>query len=231
MVKFVVDTSDFKRLHRDLEKFAKRAVPHAMRNALNDTAFEARKLWQAEVRRSFTLRNQWTERSIVVEKARGTNMTSMQSRVGSRATYMGTQEFGGKDTGAVPTSVSSGEGRGKPPRKKLVRQANKMAKIALGQRYRRGTRKQRNAVSFAIAARTGNPFIFLELPKRKGLFVLRGGKRAPRVDMVWNVTKRSHRVPATPTLQPALAKLERQVPRILTRALLDQLKRHRVFGY
>jgi len=155
----------------------------------------------------------------------------MYAVVGSPNPYMLKQETGGVQRGSVPTGVSAGEGRNTPPRKKLVRQANKLGAIALGQRYRRGSRKQRNAVALRVAASSGNPFVFLDLGKRKGLFRVSGGKRINKVDMVWNTTSKSHRVDAHPTLGPAVRSVEQKLPSIMTAALIDQLKRHHVFGY
>lgn len=228
---FKVEMKGMDKLLKDLETMRKTAVPYAARNALNTAAFEARKLWQGEIRRAFTTRNTWTERTIIVEKARGTDLGRMQSVVGSTEEYMRKQEFGGMSRGSVPTSVASGEGRGHPPRKKLVKAGNKLARIALGQRYRRGERKQRNAVALHLAAKTGKKFVFLDLGRRKGVFKLGGPKRNPRIDMLWDTTSKVHTVRATPTLQPALRKLERKLPSIMTSAVIEQMKRHRIFGY
>jgi hypothetical protein len=230
-MKIKIDLNDFKRLTRDLERTAKSALPHAMRNALNDAAFRGRQLWVQEIEREFILRNTFTTRTLEVRKAVGTNMQSMRSELGSRQEYMATQEHGGVDHGSVPTTASSGEGRQMPPRKKLVRQPNKLAAIALGQRYRRGSRKQRNAVALHMAAATGKKFVFLDLERRKGLFRVSGGKRIKQIDLVWDTTSKAHQVHAHPTLAPAVRRVQAELPRIMTRALVDQLKRHKVFGY
>lgn len=231
MIHVKVDLSDMKRLTRDLRAVSERALPHAQRNALNETAFEARKLWQEQMKHKFILRNDWTTRTLNVQKARGTNTETMESSVGSNQAYLVTQEYGGFVGGGVPTGVATGEGRGANPRRKLVRKPNKMGNIALGQRYRRGTRKQRNSVALHMAASTGKKFVFLELGKKKGLFRLTGGKKQPKLDMIWDTSSKSHRVRATPTLGPAIQRLSRELPRIMTKALTDQLKRLRVFGY
>lgn len=231
MINVKVDLSDLKRLSRDLKAVSERALPHASRNALNDAAFEARKLWQEQMKDKFILRNDWTTRTLNVQRAKGTNVATMESSVRSNQAYLVTQEYGGFDSGSVPTGVATGEGRGANPRKKLVRKPNKMGNISLGQRHRRGTRKQRNAVALHLAASSGKKFVFLELNKKKGLFRLSGGKKQPKLDMVWDTTSKSHRIRATPTLGPAIQRLERELPRIMTKALMDQLKRHKVFGY
>ena len=91
-----VNIRDIERAVDKLEAVAEQSLPHATRNTLNSAAFDARKKWQDEIRGAFVLRNQWTERSIRVNKARGTNVRTMESAVGSVQPYMETQEKGGK---------------------------------------------------------------------------------------------------------------------------------------
>ena len=65
-----IDSRDLDRLVRDLEKVRRKAIPHAVRNALNSQAFDARKRWQSKMGEEFTLRNKWVAGSVRVEKAR-----------------------------------------------------------------------------------------------------------------------------------------------------------------
>ncbi len=231
MLSVRVNLRDYKRLTRDLEAVSTRAFPHASRNALNAMAFEGRKLWQAEMGSKFVLRNSWTVRRILVDKARGVDMASMRAVLFSPDEYLIKQEQGGESDHSVPTGIATGEGRGANPRRKLVRKPNQVSAIALGQRYHRGNRRQRNAVAIHAAAAEGRKFVFLDLEKRKGLFKLTGGRRSPRVDMVWDTTKKSHHIHPTPTLGPALQRLEVVAPRLMEGALIEQLKRAKAFGY
>ncbi len=226
-----VDLRDFKRLSRDLEKVAKSAFPHASRNALNAIAFEGRKLWQREMASAFVLRNDWTTRRLFVEKAKGTTMAGMKSVLESPDAFLLKQEIGGTEQHSVPTGIATGEGRGAHPRRRLVRKPNKVASIVLGQRYNRGNRKQRNAIAIRSTAAQGGKFVYLQTGKRKGLFRILGGRRVKGVEMVWDTTSKSHTVPRTPTLKRTITRLEVVMPRLMTSALLDQLKRHKVFGY
>ncbi len=226
-----VDLSDFRRLTRDLEAVSGVAVPYAARNALNAIAFEGRKLWQAQMRDDFVLRNDWTTRRLYVDKAKGTTLAGMRSVLSSPDAFLVKQEFGGVENHSVPTGVATGEGRGASPRRRLVRAPNKVSVIALGNRMHKGNRKQRNAVAIRTAAADGLKFVYLELPKRRGLFRISGRSTSPQVDMVWDTTKKSHTVRPTPTLRRAVKRLEGKVPAIMTSALIDQLRRHKVFGY
>jgi hypothetical protein len=74
-----VDTRDLERLHPNLQSARTRALPYAVRDALNQQAFTGRKLWQDRMKRSLTLRNKWTLGSVRFEKPRGTNVGTIQS--------------------------------------------------------------------------------------------------------------------------------------------------------
>lgn len=226
-----VDLHDFRRLVRELDKVSKVALPFAVRRTLNDLAFEGRKEWQREMRSAFVLRNDWTTRRLLVEKVKGGTVASMRSTLLSPDAYLIKQEIGGTENHSVPTGVATAEGRGANPRRKLVRQPNKVSAIALGQSRPRGNRRQRNAIAVHVAQKKGLKFVYLEGTKRKGLFRIKGGKRNPTLDMVWDTTKKSHRVQPTPTLARAVRKVEAKMPALMTSALIEQLKRHKVWGY
>jgi hypothetical protein len=155
----------------------------------------------------------------------------MVASVGSVAEYLEKQEFGGTGKGTIPTPVSSGEGRGARPRKRLVRRPNRMGSITLAERRRVADRRQRNAIAIRAALKSGRKFVFLELERRKGLFRLKGGKRNPQVDMLWDLSRKSVRIRPNPTLGPTLRLIEPRLLEIHAGSLLEQLKRNRVFGY
>lgn len=226
-----VDLRDFKRLSRDLETTAKSAFPHATRNALNNIAFEGRKLWQAEMGRAFVLRNDWTTRRLLVEKAKGTRMQGMRSTLESPDTFLLKQEAGGTENRSVPTGVATTEGRGANPRRRLVSKPNKVSSISLATRSHKGNRRQRNAIAIRQAQAAGKRFVYLDTERHKGLFRLTGGKRLKSVDMVWDTTSKSHVVHRTPTLARTLTRLEPKCPALMTSALVEQLRRHKVWGY
>lgn len=227
------DSPDVIHLKNALYNMARRGVPHASRNALNAVAFAAREQWQRELQFAMTLRNDWTRRSIQVTKAKGTDVASMESKVGSAAGYMEVQEHGGterkkhKHGVAIPTGVASGEGRGARPRKRLVRAPNRLPKIQLTPRIG-DNQKQRNAIAIGAALRAGRKHVFLELEKRKGIFRLSGGKRKPRVDLVWDLTRPSVRIPPTRTLGLTLQNIGPRMKQAIIGALIAQLQHHRV---
>src|SRR5688500_5442350 len=109
-----VEWKGLKELVRDLKTAREKALPYAVKTSLNTAAFEARKVWQGEIRRSFTNRNAFTERSVLVERASGNDARRMFATVGSTAPYMGTQEEGGTVKGrgkrkAIPGPAAAGQ--------------------------------------------------------------------------------------------------------------------------
>lgn len=205
------------------EKLAGRDVPHAARAALNRTAFAARAAWIDRAHEAMTLRNPWTARSIRVARAVGNKPERMKAVLGSAAGYMALQESGGevrkqhKHGVSIPTSVASGEGRGST-RKKLVRRPNRLPSIQLQQRLG-ANRRQRNAIAVRRALVAGKRFVFLELERRSGIFRLAGGKRRPRLDMVWDLSRPAVRLPPRRTLEETLTAIRPEFRRNLLAAL------------
>lgn len=228
---------DLVRARDALIRFARQGVPYAARFALNKSAFEARQEWQEQIEDSMTLRNTWTKRSIRVKKASGRNIRNMKAIVGSVAEYMATQEHGdtlqkqGKHGVSIPTSVSSGEGRGARPRRKRVRRPNRLRNIQLRHRPSGMKRKQRNAVAIRQAFAAGRKFVFLELERYQGIFRIAGRKRNPRLDLVWDLTQATVRIPATRTLEKTLGAIKSRLPDLHREAIQEQLRRHGVTRY
>jgi hypothetical protein len=232
-----VELRGFERFERDLRRMAKQAIPHAARNALNSSAFETQKRWRAEVKQSFTTRNSFTERAILVDKAKGLNTRAMVAVVGSVAPYMADQEYGGTVRGggskkAIPGPVAAGQSPG-GKRTRLVRAPNKLSAIHVRRPLQRYGKRRRNAVAIAIALSKKDRFVMLERKKGggRGLFALKGTKRAVRTRLLWDVSKRSVRVRPEPTLQRSMKALDARYPTIWHDALVAQLRRHRVWGY
>jgi hypothetical protein len=221
---------DLRKYTAELDKVAKRAIPHAIRNGLNAMAFEGRRMWQQEMRSRFTLRNDWTTKGVRVLKAKGNSVRGMEARVLHPDGYLYKQEYGGVSTGAIGTPTAAGEGRASK-RTKLVRRPFKVGAISLGERLNAGTRQQRNVAAVRMAVASGRRFVYLEGAKKHGLFLIKGGKRNPKVEMLHDTTSSSHRVPPHPTLGPAINKLGHLAPKLMKLAVIEQLKRAKAFGY
>ena len=70
--------------------------------------------------RTFVLRNQWTVRTVRVEGARGLDVRTMQSTVGSLAPYLETQEQGGTVRGKGAHGYRRPTKRAKPARRPVL---------------------------------------------------------------------------------------------------------------
>lgn len=239
-----VDWRGMEKLQRDLQIFARKAIPHAVRNGLTRTAYEARGEYIEAARSRLTLRNTWTERTIQVAPARGMVVDQMEARAGSTAQYMADQEAGktevasGKHGVPIPTSFSAGQGLKKKPRTRLVQRPNRLPAIDLASRGsarasrgRSSNRMQANAIAIRKALAAGSKYVFLDLRRRKGIFKLQGSKRGLKVRLVWDLSERSVRVRPTPMLLQAIIQTLNVAPRIQAAAMVEQLRRNKVFGY
>jgi hypothetical protein len=219
-----------------LERYAKKAIPHATRNYVNSAAFAAQKEWKGQIKRTFTTRNQYTERSIRVEKAQGLNVRTMSARVGSVAEYMGTQEDGGTVKGKsgrkpIPGPVAAGMAPG-ANRTRLVRRSNWLGRLQAPSVNATGSRKQRNAAALRVARAQGKKVALLERPSGgKGLFQISGGKRKIKTRLLWDLSRSSVRVEPAPTLQRTLKRISPRLPMMAKVAVVEQMKRNRLFGY
>jgi len=230
---FRIDTKDLDRFARDLDHFAKKSLPHASRNAINSGAFQLRREWIKEQDRRFIVRNSWTARSIRIEKARGTNVRQMEALVGSTEQYLADREFGetksphGKHGVPIPTLAARGGSE-----KRLIRKPNRMHNIRLTDRASNArSRRQRNAIAIRQAVASKQKYVFLELEETKGIFRIMGGKRKPKLRMVWDLSEPSVSVEPMPTLGPALDELEPMMAPIYLQELIQQAKRNRVLGF
>lgn len=232
-----IDTRDIKKLSQELETFSSTALPLAIRDGLNRTAFDARKKSIREVKSSMVTRNRWTEQSIRVDQASLGPITAMQSKVGSVADYMRTQEDGGskvaKGSEGVPlaTSYSAGQARGAKPRTRMPRNANRLRNIQLnGRRLPIANDRQRNAIAVKMAAKgKGSKYVFLDLGRRKGIFRVTGTQRSPQVQMVHDLTRKSVSIPRNEWLAPAVADAGRGLQDNFVRSMRYQAHRQGLF--
>ncbi len=225
MKNFKIDTRGLKRLEKDLVSLNRRGLPHATRNTLNSMAFDAREEWQGEVRKKMTLRNRYTLSSIQVEKARGTDIRSQRSIVGSVAPYMDEQEKGGVvgnsgvGTGkAIPTNAAR-IGRSHD---RLVSRPNKVSSIRLAAR-RGKSQKQRNAIQIQQVKEGKSKFAYLESANRKGIYRVKGKTRTT-ITMVQDLSKRKVLIPKNPTMQAAVMRSTLRAPRYYAKELRRQLQ-------
>lgn len=231
-----INSTQIRQYEDDLKTFKRKAFPFATKATVNSAAFKARGFAQENIRNSMITRNRFSVASVRVEQSRTLNVRQQAATVGSIAPYMEDQEFGttktskGKQGVPIATSYSAGQAQGARPRTRLPRKPNKLASIQLSSRRKQGkTRKQRNLLAVKRAAEGGNKFVFLDLGRTKGIFRVLGGKRKPRIKMVWSMSKRAVVIPKNPWLGPAVTQTEPIIPELYANALRFQLKRHNIF--
>jgi hypothetical protein len=106
-----------------------------------------------------------------------------------------------------------------------------MKSIALAKRSRvKGTKRQRNLVAIKQAAGSGEKYVFLDLGRSRGIFKVVGGKRKPKINMVWDMSRRSVVIKRNPTMAPAVATTVKGAPVHYRKALVFQLRRLRTWG-
>jgi hypothetical protein len=223
-------------MQRELEAIAKRSVPFAARETVNGLAFAGREAWQDEMRQALTLRNQFTGRRALVDRARGLRMSTMEARLGHTEDYMRLLEEGKPARAAkrfrpIPTEVAAGQAKGSLSggRKRAVRPSAIITR--LGSLKVRGakarSRKANNARAVQGAIRTGRRLALLDLGRGKGIFRIMGGKRRPRVVKLYDLSRRTTPKPRIPTLQRALVRALARGPALAHAALTKQLTRAR----
>lgn len=226
-------------MQRDLETLAKRSLPFAARETVNTLAFEGRKIWQEEIRGSLTLRNKFTERRVLVERARGLRMNDMEATLGHTEPYMALLEDGRPQKAAkrfrpIPTEHAAGQAKGSLAggRKRAVRAANVITKLGSLKFKRSGRgRKADNARAVQTAIKTGKRLALLDMGRRKGIYRVMGSKRNPTIRKLYDLTRRVTPKPQVPTLARTLKRTLILGPSIAHGALLKQLRRSGIAGY
>ena len=105
-----------------------------------------------------------------------------------------------------------------------------MASIRLQHKARvKGDREQRNIVAIKQAASSTSRYAFLDLGKTRGIFRVVGGKRRPKLRMVWDMSRRTVDVAPRRWLAPAVAQTEPLLQGMYADALRFQIKRQRLF--
>ena len=233
---FNVRDEAIRQMESDLKTFAARAFPFATKNTVNQGAFRARTYAQENIDQNMTTRNKFTRNSIRVEETRELTVSRQAAVVGSIADYLADQEFGatksasGSEGVALPTAYSAGQGEGARPRTRLPRKPNKMSNIQLRNRTQSGaSRKQKNLIAIKGAAASGRKFVFLNLGRTKGIFKVMGGRKRPRIKMIYDLSRPSVVIPRNPWLAPAFERARADLPDIHLRSLTFQVRRAGLF--
>jgi hypothetical protein len=185
VLKSRIDEKSIRKTIKELHEIRKSALPQAVRRTLNDLAFYTRKEAQRQVEKDFTLRNKFTAKRIVVNRAKQFSIKDMRSEVGHTEEYMRIQEVGG---------VVKGKGRHKPiPTKetRISRSSQKMVR----KMYRMGQMQ------------FGNNVFATKIRRKKGVFLRKGKGRRKKIVMLYNLEKTEVKIQKRPWLRPARNKV------------------------
>lgn len=238
---FDFDDKGIRKFERTLEKANQTAIPFAVKQTLDSLAFETRTAAQDIINKKMITRNTFTTRSVQVVKVKGLQIKRMESRTGSTADYMETQEFGGvkkrqgKKGTPIPTSIASGEGKGVIPRRKVVRSMHKLSKIRLNKKSakRYASKKQEIFLRAKEAIESGSKYIYLEDGDKRAIYRIKGrrvgkGRRkisGLRMEMIHNLSHTSVIIPRNPWLDPAVKATVPKAQKIYKQQLVRQLRR------
>jgi hypothetical protein len=232
-----LDDKDLRKFEAHLRKFKTTALPFAHREALNKGAFLGQQFARTKViPEKMTLRNKWVQNSIRVKKANQKNVRDQFALLGSIDESMARQEFGstrvsqGKHGVPIPTRSASSEGRGTSVRKRLVSPARTLRRIKIRPRPGTANRAQRTAIAIKQAAGSGRRFVALDVRRgRQAIYKVAGSLKKPKLEMMWDLSRKTVRTPVNPWLQPTIALLLPRMPLIYKNALEAQISRHRLF--
>jgi len=241
---FNTDFRSIRSMERFLKDTNKRGIPFAIKDSLNATAFQASKMGRHEADRKMTMRNKYTERSIVYNQVRRSerNVDRMKSEAGSLQEYMRKQETGfterseGKHGVMVPTSFAANQ-MGAIPRTKLIRKPKQMHNIKLtkakpppGGLWH--SKKQEIVRHAQEAVNTGRRFVFLTINNTLGIWKVVGGRKVKRgfpkgakFKLLYDSSARVIDVKSREWLSPATAKAVTSMPETYRIQLNRQLDR------
>lgn len=179
MATFDVNTDEVIGLSAKLERLHKSAFPSAVRNTLNNAAFDMKKNIPGEAAKKFTTRNKTFFRRVsAVNKADGFNVNAMQATTGisadpELADNLGAQEFGGTVKGKklVPHSHARvSRSRNKRVAKKY--NLNKVRAYDATNTFKahRGTRKSKFVAAVMGTVKSGRKFMLLKTNNKGTLY-------------------------------------------------------------
>jgi hypothetical protein len=238
------DLRPIEQLEKDLDRFGKRAMPYAIRDTLNTTAYKAAEFAKENIGRKFIERNSFTRRSIQYEKTFARDIDQMKSAVGSVQEYMAKQEEGftrqksGPHGVAIPTSAAAGQGEARVRTRRLQRR-NWLSQVNPPKNRIRGPGRTVSAVREAI--KSGKRVVFIDKrydqwDRPTGFYRVLGGRKSARgwptgakLRMLYSVDKPSVRTEAHKWMDPSVDKVVRKFPEIYREAVIRQIEIQRCF--
>jgi hypothetical protein len=220
-------------MERSLQSMTTRLIPRAARDTVNSLAFATREAWQDEMRQALTLRNQFTTRRALVERATTLRISAMTATVGHTEPYMALLEEGKPEPAAkrfrpIPTEVAAGQAQGslRGGRKTRVRPGNvitRLGSLAVRGAQQRG-RKANNARAIRGAIRSGKRLALLDLGRGKGIYRVKGSRKRAKLVKLYDLSRRATPKPRIPTLERAVERAAKRGPALALAAVERQLR-------
>lgn len=186
-MRIVIKTDNAAQLGKQLTQLHRSAFPSAVRNTLNDVAFEAKKQIPNEAARNFTTRQKnLFKKSIGVEKATGFNVNSMKSKVGIIKSFpisegLEKQETGGnlKTGKLVPHNMSRISGKNN----KKVKSQNYLQGLNIhdsssAYAYGNKSKKSRMIAAVISANKVGSRYMLIKRGKAGTVYEVSGASQS-----------------------------------------------------
>jgi hypothetical protein len=229
--------TDYERYEKALIELREKAYPFAMLKATNLLGQKMWIEWRKEYKRTMTLRNQWTIRSLKLVKSKRPVIQSMRVIVGTRLEYLKTNEEGGiakpdgqrKHGMMNPTNKAR---RGGSYRGLVPRSTSAGARGLKGKQIGTvagGSRNKRNAAQIRQAQKDRKKLAMIEGENGKiGFYKMRKGKKnrdgsfQKKGVLMWSL-KPSQKIPKNNAMERAKDKTQRFFPTYYTAALKREI--------
>ena len=239
-----MDKRPLEQLENDLDRFGRQALPYAIRDCLNQAAFQTAENAKDEIGRQFVERNTYTRRSVRYRKTFSRDINRMESSAGSVQPYMRQQEEGfvkkksGKHGVPIPSSAAAGQ-MGARLRTRRLQSKNWLSAIQLGSTRVKG--RGRTVASVRNAVETGNRVVFMDsrsdhFGRPTGLYRVIGGRKGgrgwpqgARLQMIYDLERSSVHTRTHPWLEPATESMTKNLDRLYRDALIRQIRLNRSF--
>lgn len=232
-------SDNYKRYEKALIKLRAKAYPYAMLNANNMLGNKMWVEWKKEYRRTMTLRNTWTIKSLKLIKSRRPVIRGMRVIVGTRLEYLKTNELGGtakpKQGRKHGMMQPMNRARSGGSYSKVVTQPTKRKEIPddsggdrdeFNQKQIQGAQSDRSKL--AMIKGKGGQIGFYKMRQRGKMRRKKNkGKPVKKGKLFWTL-KPDQKIPKNNAMERAMKKTERFRPKFFKMALkreIDEVKR------
>lgn len=212
-----VNTAQVIKFTDKLDKISRSALPVAVRQTLNNAAFETKRLVPIISSGKFITRNKSFFRSLtIVNKAGGFDINTMSSEIGISnvkdkiASGLEKQEYGGtiksRNLIAMDGARTSGNNA------KSIKKINNLSNIKLNKSKKKGT---------------GTGFVMIKKGNKGTVFATKGKGKKNSLTPIYSYSKgRSVPIKRTPFMEPASIRAQERIPFLFIKEAEKQIKKH-----